>query len=72
MFNPANRELVDGKRVPRSLSPLMTDSSAPLGQCPSCDREIPAAWKIIEYDHGDGNTGVFAECPDCDAVVKPR
>jgi hypothetical protein len=50
----------------------MTDSPAPLGHCPSCEREISAAWKLIEYEQADGNTGIFAECPSCEKVVKPE
>ncbi|WP_443984493.1 DUF7837 family putative zinc-binding protein [Halorubrum sp. ASP1] len=50
----------------------MTDSPPPLGHCPSCEREISAAWKLIEYDQADGDTGIFAECPSCEKVVKPE
>ena len=52
--------------------PPMTDTPAPLGHCPSCEREISAAWKLIEYEQADGNTGIFAECPPCEKVVKPE
>ncbi|WP_445972131.1 DUF7837 family putative zinc-binding protein [Halorubrum miltondacostae] len=44
----------------------MTDTPTSLGHCPSCDREISAAWKLIEYEQADGETGVFAERPECD------
>ncbi|GAA0541531.1 hypothetical protein GCM10008994_15770 [Halorubrum ejinorense] len=53
-------------------SPLMTDSPPALGHCPSCEQEISAAWKLIEYEQADGNTGIFAECPSCEKVVKPE
>ncbi|WP_449272189.1 DUF7837 family putative zinc-binding protein [Halorubrum halodurans] len=49
----------------------MTNSPPPLGQCPNCESEISQAWKLIEYEEADGSTGVFAECPSCDEVVKP-
>ena len=50
----------------------MTDSPPALGHCPNCDREITETWTIIEYEQADGDIGIFAECPDCDEVVKPE
>ncbi|WP_080510467.1 DUF7837 family putative zinc-binding protein [Halorubrum coriense] len=50
----------------------MTDGPTSLGHCPSCGRDISAAWKLIEYEQVDGDTGVFAECPNCDEAVKPQ
>jgi endogenous inhibitor of DNA gyrase (YacG/DUF329 family) len=50
----------------------MADSDAPVGDCPDCGREIPAAYQLIEYQRADGTTGIYAECPECDKVVSPR
>ncbi|TKX57100.1 hypothetical protein EXE43_18260 [Halorubrum sp. SS5] len=53
------------------LSP-MTNNPLSLGHCPTCNREISQAWKLIEYERADGDIGVFAECPTCDEVIKPQ
>ncbi len=53
------------------LSP-MTNNPPSLGHCPTCNREISQAWKLIEYEQADGDTGIFAECPSCDEVIKPQ
>lgn len=50
----------------------MTDDQLSLGYCPTCECEIGGAWKLIEYQRSDGETGMFAECPSCDDVVTPR
>jgi uncharacterized C2H2 Zn-finger protein len=50
----------------------MSSDGSPLGRCPECDRSIPPGWKLIEYERTTGETGVFAECPSCDAVVRPE
>ena len=39
-------------------------------RCPQCRRELPPAYTLIEYEKRDGTIGVFAECPECDDVVK--
>ncbi|WP_248895294.1 hypothetical protein [Haloplanus halobius] len=44
----------------------MTTTTDSLGCCPRCGESIPSAWTLIEYE-----TGVFAECPACEAVVDP-
>lgn len=54
----------------RSFLPMTTKDQ--LGHCPQCGEAIPATWKLIEYEREDGTTGVFAECPTCEAVVKPE
>lgn len=56
----------------RSLLPTMTRNTSMLGGCPECREAIPRAWLLIEYERGDGTTGVWAECPDCEAVVSPE
>lgn len=50
----------------------MTNGPSLLGHCPTCECEISKPWKLIEYEQADGNTGVFAECPSCNEVVKPQ
>lgn len=62
---------MEGKNYTLS-SPLMTSSPPLLGHCPTCEREIAQAWKLIEYEQADGSLGVFAECPSCEKVVKPQ
>jgi endogenous inhibitor of DNA gyrase (YacG/DUF329 family) len=43
-----------------------------LGACPNCGTPVPRPWLLIEYERSDGGTGVYAECPDCGDVVRPR
>ena len=38
-----------------------------LGRCPYCATSITRAWLLIKYE-----TGVWAECPECDDVVEPE
>lgn len=49
----------------------MSPNSSPLGRCPECGQPIPAGWTLIEYERDDG-VGIFAECPSCEAVVRPE
>jgi hypothetical protein len=52
---------------------IMTRPSAPsLGRCPDCGESLAASWKLIDYQDEHGQTRCFAECPTCDAVVKPE
>ncbi|MDX1748158.1 MAG: hypothetical protein R3324_19665 [Halobacteriales archaeon] len=48
-----------------------TDSSM-LGVCPKCGAAVPKSWLLIEYERSDGDLGRYAECPDCEEVVRPR
>jgi len=41
-----------------------------LGACPRCGASIPARQLLIKYERDD-ETAVYAECPDCTAVVHP-
>lgn len=50
----------------------MTADSRSLGRCPECGRSVPSGWLLIEYERADGERGVFAECPSCEAVVRPE
>nr|WP_236639913.1 phage terminase large subunit family protein [Salinigranum halophilum] len=50
----------------------MNSDSSSLGRCPDCGRSISETWKLIEWRQEDGSVGVFAECPECDEVVKPE
>jgi len=29
-------------------------------------------WLLVEYETDDGDTGIWAECPNCDDVVAPE
>mgnify|MGYP000043471842 CR=1 FL=1 len=49
----------------------MTDDTPKHGRCPECDEDISAAYILVEYEKGDGMTGIWAECPTCDDVVSP-
>lgn len=49
----------------------MTTSSTPLaGTCPLCNARIATSDVLIEYVR-DGNTALYAECPQCEGVVDP-
>lgn len=43
-----------------------------LGNCPECGAAVPRPWLLIEYERSDGESGRYAECPDCGEVVRPR
>jgi len=48
----------------------MNSPSEVLGTCPHCGASIRSAQTLIEYETPDA-TAVYAECPDCTAVVHP-
>jgi len=48
----------------------MHPTSDILGVCPHCGASIPAGQLLIEYETDD-ETAIYAECPDCTAVVHP-
>ncbi|WP_226023718.1 hypothetical protein [Halomicrobium salinisoli] len=48
----------------------MNPDEATLGVCPDCGSEIRPVHAIIEYEKPDGQTGVYAECPECTDVVE--
>lgn len=50
----------------------MTTNTTSLGRCPECGRSVPSGWALIEYERADGERGVFAECPSCEAVIRPE
>jgi hypothetical protein len=72
IFNIRGISSVSGRKEQHASFPLMTSSPPLLGYCPTCEREISQAWKLIEYEQADGSLGVFAECPSCEKVVKPQ
>jgi endogenous inhibitor of DNA gyrase (YacG/DUF329 family) len=42
----------------------------PLSACPECGTELRERDLLIEYEHSStGRTG-YAECPECERVVK--
>ncbi len=43
-----------------------------LGRCPNCGESISEVWLLVEYEIDGGDTGIWAECPDCDDVVAPE
>jgi len=42
-----------------------------LGSCPHCAHDIRESWVLIGYETTDGEAGVWAECPSCEAIVDP-
>jgi hypothetical protein len=46
-------------------------TNAALGRCPGCETPIPADHLLIEYERSDG-PACYAECPDCETVVRPE
>lgn len=57
-------------RLFRPLS--MNADKSSLGCCPHCGERIPTAWLLVEYTKDNGQTGIWAECPDCADVVAPE
>ena len=49
----------------------MSTERSTLGSCPHCGAAIPSLQLLIEYEV-DGDTGRYAECPACLAVVDPE
>jgi hypothetical protein len=43
-----------------------------VGQCPRCRATVRQPWVIIEYTRADGRQAAYAECRQCEAVVRPR
>ncbi|QLH76912.1 hypothetical protein HZS55_06195 [Halosimplex rubrum] len=50
----------------------MSADESSLGRCPDCGEPVPEAWLLIEYETGDGETDIYAECPSCETVVSPK
>ena len=50
----------------------MTDGPEILGRCPGCGESISEVWLLVEYKIDNGNTRIWAECPECDDVVAPE
>lgn len=50
----------------------MPDDTQILGRCPECGGRIPIPWLLVEYEKDNGEAGIWAECPDCAAVVAPK
>ena len=65
--------LIWTEHVTRSVHSLcMTPDDGVLGRCPNCATKITRAWLLIEYENTEGQTGIWAECPECDDVVEPE
>jgi len=50
----------------------MVNDTSFLGTCPFCGAEVERRHVILEYQAEDGETRVWAECPDCCEVVDPE
>ena len=57
---------------PHLHSISMSGDASPVGRCPQCGREIPEAYLLIEYETEAGETGRWAECPECNEVIDPN
>jgi hypothetical protein len=49
----------------------MTTNASSLGPCPFCGAAVADKQVIVEYETSDGETAVWAECPDCRDIVDP-
>ncbi|MCU4716602.1 MULTISPECIES: phage terminase large subunit family protein [Halapricum] len=50
----------------------MTPDESYLGRCPECGEDISEAWLLVKYTKDNGETGIWAECPNCEDVVAPE
>jgi uncharacterized C2H2 Zn-finger protein len=50
---------------------MNTHETEAAGRCPSCGETVPSALVLIEYE-ADGERRMYAECPRCENVVRPR
>lgn len=50
---------------------MIARESQTVGDCPTCRTPIPSARVLIKYE-ADGERRMYAECPDCLDVVRPR
>lgn len=66
--NPHGRNVSHAPSIPLS----MRTDEASLGRCPECGKRLPTVWLLVEYEKEDGQTGIWAECPDCEDVVAPE
>jgi hypothetical protein len=49
-----------------------THDSPTLGRCPDCGTDIATYDVLIEYETGDGQPALWAECSECQEVVHPE
>jgi hypothetical protein len=43
-----------------------------VGHCPRCRATVRRSWVLIEYERTDGQQIAYAECRQCEEVVRPR
>ena len=69
-----DERVTDGRNLSHAPStPFMSDDDTRvLGRCPDCGKRISQAWLLVEYEKDTGETGIWAECPDCEDVVAPE
>ncbi len=48
-----------------------TKSKKVLGNCSFCQAEVQHRHVIIDYENDDGESGYWAECPNCNEIVDP-
>jgi hypothetical protein len=70
VFDPQRHQRLTSHAPSIPLS--MSTDEASLGRCPECGKRLPTVWLLVEYEKEDGQTGIWAECPDCEDVVAPE
>jgi predicted RNA-binding Zn-ribbon protein involved in translation (DUF1610 family) len=50
---------------------MNTHETEAVGACPSCGETVPRTFVLIEYEADDEHR-MYAECPACENVVRPR
>ena len=53
-----------------SVTRTMSSPMRSLGVCPRCECSVPATNLLIAYER-NGTTATYAECSDCQEVVRP-
>ncbi|MEF8893358.1 DUF7837 family putative zinc-binding protein [Halodesulfurarchaeum sp.] len=49
----------------------MSSQTSRVGRCPHCTESLGQHDVLISYERG-GSTEYYAECPTCEAVVRPE
>mgnify|MGYP000147404188 CR=1 FL=1 len=49
----------------------MTHTTRTIGVCPDCESALARADVLVEYETAAGEVGCYADCVDCDDVVRP-
>lgn len=58
--------------IPLMSTATHSRTSPTLGCCPDCTTEIASYDVLIEYETSERTPAIWAECPECMAVVHPE